>query len=169
MTAGNGAIKQIWYRHGTANSNDYETYVRTYSGTWSNWVKLLNDKETGSYTMAEGQYTTASWATGTNTCTWTAPKTGLYIVWVYYINADDNACRVYKQFHAKGTATRLVSDILLYQEGADSTSESPWNKIAGGTFSTLVQAQAGQTIIPYVHTPVANLKWNVKIVGMFIK
>ena len=169
MTAGNGAIKQIWYRHGTANSNDYETYVRTLAGTWSNWVKLLNDKETGSYTTAEGQYTTASWATGTNTCTWTAPKTGLYIVWAYYINADDNAYRIYKQFQVKGTATRLVSDMLLYQAGPDSTSESSWDKIAGGTFSTLVYAQAGQTIIPYVHTPVAGLKWNVKIVGMFIK
>lgn len=31
-------VKQIWYRHGTANNNDYETYVRTYtSETWSDW------------------------------------------------------------------------------------------------------------------------------------
>lgn len=91
--------------------------------------EILNDL--GDYTTAEGQYTTATWATG--------------------------------------TATRLVSDMLLYQAGPDSTSESSWDKIAGGTFSTLVYAQAGQTIIPYVHTPVAGLKWNVKIVGMFIK
>ena len=34
-------VKQIWYRHGTPNSNDYETYVRTFSSnTWSNWNKL---------------------------------------------------------------------------------------------------------------------------------
>ena len=33
-------VKQIWYRHGTPNSNDYETYVRTFSGnTWSNWSR----------------------------------------------------------------------------------------------------------------------------------
>lgn len=129
--------------------------------------EILNDL--GDYTTAEGQYTTASWSEGTNKCVWTAPKKGLYIVWVYYVNADDNAYRVYKQLQVKGTATRLVSDMLLYQAGSDSTSESSWNKIASGTFSTLVYAQAGQTIIPYIHTPVAGLKWNVKIVGMFIK
>ncbi len=34
-------IKQLWYRHGTANSNDYQTFVRTYtSGTWSSWRRF---------------------------------------------------------------------------------------------------------------------------------
>lgn len=33
-----GMVKQVWYRHGTANVNDYETYVRTFtSNTWSSW------------------------------------------------------------------------------------------------------------------------------------
>lgn len=39
FVASNGAVKQIWYRHGTANTNDYETYVRTYSNDWSNWKR----------------------------------------------------------------------------------------------------------------------------------
>lgn len=35
---GDKVVKQIWYRHGTPNSTDYETYVRILSsGTWSNW------------------------------------------------------------------------------------------------------------------------------------
>ena len=41
-------IKQIWYRYGTANVNDFEIYVRTYHGleeTWSNWVKILSQKD----------------------------------------------------------------------------------------------------------------------------
>lgn len=132
--------------------------------------EILN--ELGDYTTAEGQYTTATWATGTNTCTWTAPKTGLYIVWAYFIASNDDAMKVYKQFQLKGTATRLLSDMLLYQAGAGSPTtdtSGTWNKIGGGTFSTLVQAQAGQTIIPYIHTGADGLKWNVKIVGMFIK
>lgn len=34
-------VKQIWYRHGTPNSNDYETYVRTFSSNiWSNWKMI---------------------------------------------------------------------------------------------------------------------------------
>lgn len=35
---GYNIVKQIWYRHGTPNSNDYETYVRTFSSNiWSSW------------------------------------------------------------------------------------------------------------------------------------
>lgn len=45
--ADNGVIKQIWFRHGTANANDYETYVRTRDGNaWSDWKKYIVDKGT---------------------------------------------------------------------------------------------------------------------------
>ena len=39
MIGGSGLCKQIWYRHGTADTNDYETYVRTSTdgSTWSSW------------------------------------------------------------------------------------------------------------------------------------
>lgn len=36
-------VKQIWYRAGTINNNDYMTYVRTMNtenGTWSDWQQL---------------------------------------------------------------------------------------------------------------------------------
>lgn len=40
-------VKQIWYRAGTANSNDYNIYVRTYTsaGVWSNWKRLVAEDE----------------------------------------------------------------------------------------------------------------------------
>lgn len=40
-------IKQIFYRLGTANSNDFETYVRTYTSEWSSWKKYKIDEDTG--------------------------------------------------------------------------------------------------------------------------
>lgn len=44
------AIKHIWYRHGTANSNDWETYIRTKTGSssgWSTWNKIIMSKGNG--------------------------------------------------------------------------------------------------------------------------
>ena len=39
---GDIVVKQIWYRHGTPNSTDWDTYVRTYSGGWSDWKKYVD-------------------------------------------------------------------------------------------------------------------------------
>ena len=43
-------VKQIWLRHGTNNTNDHNTYIRSCSnissGTWSNWHRLST---TGSF------------------------------------------------------------------------------------------------------------------------
>lgn len=40
--------KQIWYRAGTSNSNDYQTYVRTLmNGVWSNWKQYQMVEDTG--------------------------------------------------------------------------------------------------------------------------
>ena len=45
--ADNNVIKQLWFRHGTANANDNETYVRTLTGgTWSNWKLYVVDRGT---------------------------------------------------------------------------------------------------------------------------
>ena len=48
MTAGSGSIKQFWFREGSANSNDFEIYVRTLAGTWSNWRQIIVEVEKGS-------------------------------------------------------------------------------------------------------------------------
>ena len=39
------AVKQIFSRHGTRNTNDHETYLRTrISGTWSDWTEIITGK-----------------------------------------------------------------------------------------------------------------------------
>ena len=42
-------VKQLFFRHGTANTNDYQTYVRTKIGTdWSDWTRLITVKDVAS-------------------------------------------------------------------------------------------------------------------------
>lgn len=41
-------VKQVWYRQGKLNEADHEIYVRSYSSSgtgWSNWVRLLTEKD----------------------------------------------------------------------------------------------------------------------------
>ena len=45
MAGVGGATKQIWFRHGTPGVNDFQTFVRTYSGTWGGWKRLLTSEE----------------------------------------------------------------------------------------------------------------------------
>ncbi len=47
MNGENLYVKQVFYRLGTANSNDFETYVRTYTTEWSSWKKYKIDEDTG--------------------------------------------------------------------------------------------------------------------------
>lgn len=141
----------------------------------NNLKKIENELEkldpTTPYTQATGTYTTAEWAAGTNTCVWTAPRTGLYIIWARFDVNVDSAAKVYKQLQLKGTATRIDGDLLFYQFGATSSSSTDTNKQAIQIFtgSKLIYAQQGQTIIPYVHTPEAGIEWAVKLTGLFLK
>lgn len=53
-------VKQVFYRQGTNNTNDFEVYVRSFSTTWSDWVRLATTKDLGtkhtiSYTNTSGQ------------------------------------------------------------------------------------------------------------------
>lgn len=56
-------IKQIWYRHGTVNSNDFEIFVRTKSGSngWSNWQRLTVEND---LYYKSGDSTTLTWTGG---------------------------------------------------------------------------------------------------------
>lgn len=46
ITLDDETVKQIWYRNGTLNSNDFQTYVRTCgAGEWSNWRRLCTVEE----------------------------------------------------------------------------------------------------------------------------
>lgn len=41
-----GVVKQMWLRCGTADANDWETYVRTYcGGTWSAWRRFATTED----------------------------------------------------------------------------------------------------------------------------
>ena len=81
-------VKQIWFRHGTINSNDTETWIRTYAPTntetntygWSNWQqipKYTNKNATNGY--AKIGNTLFQWGTfkatveGTSTITFPTP------------------------------------------------------------------------------------------------
>lgn len=46
VLVGTNFVKQLWFRHGTANSNDYETYVRTkVNENWSDWKRYIIDND----------------------------------------------------------------------------------------------------------------------------
>lgn len=143
--------------------------------TKASFNKIENELEkldpTTPYTQATGTYTTAEWAPGTNNCVWTAPRTGLYIIWATFDINSDSASKVYKQFQFKGTATRIDGDLLFYQFGTSSSSaeESINKSILVFTTSKLIYAEEGQTIIPYIHTPEAGIEWTVKLTGLFLK
>lgn len=62
MTDGGNTVKQIWFRQGTANSNDFDTFTRIKLSTgWGNWVKFATAKElnrTNAVQSANTAYTT---------------------------------------------------------------------------------------------------------------
>ena len=122
----------------------------------------------GAYTKASGKYTTAAWGTGSNSCIWT--ETGIYIIWASFSTTDDGS-KTYKQLHLRGTSTKLLSDnVLLYQQGESYTSSANLNKsIVMYKGCIPIYAEKGQTVTPYVHSPVAGNVWNVTILGMRIK
>ena len=74
-----GAIKQIWFRHGTANTNDFETYVRTLAGSWSNWFKFNTNKNTTGSGTIDNTYVSSSennhWERNGNTVSYTFTMT----------------------------------------------------------------------------------------------
>ena len=57
----NNTAKQLWFRHGTENINDYQSYVRTLTGgTWSDWKQYTVDREIGRLVKAT-QRTQLKW------------------------------------------------------------------------------------------------------------
>lgn len=116
------------------------------------------------YTTASGVYTTKAWGEGTNTCTWTAPSDGIYIVWMQYQLQDSSSANrtTYRQLQMIGTAQRLLANMLYYDAVA---TENPF---VARTISQPVRALQGQTIIPYIHTNVADIKYDVKVIAVKI-
>lgn len=68
MTMGyEGMIKQLFFRVGTLNENDYEIYTRTFSNsTWGNWSKIQKDTGTNALSLTISTSQTAYDATASN-------------------------------------------------------------------------------------------------------
>lgn len=150
------------------NMNEIKTSVNDLYDTVSTNTTDINNLETianslGSYTTATGTYTTASWSAGTNTCTWTAPKTGVYLMFAKFMANTYSDAQPYKQLQIQGTATRLAGDLFFFQEAAQSSY------VEGLMGCLPVYATQGQTIIPYIHTDIAGKKWNITLTGVLLK
>jgi len=59
----NNVIKQIWSRHGTPNTNDFETYIRLKSGNWDwgKWQRFIVENDLY-YKVGDSQ--TINWTGG---------------------------------------------------------------------------------------------------------
>lgn len=129
----------------------------------TNTQKLSN---IGTVTSATGVYTTASWATGTNTCTWTAPDAGVYIVSaLFYLQDPTTENRnSYKQLQITGSANRLTPSVLYFD--ATETVDSPME--ARQVMHIVRATAAGQTVTPYVHTGAAGIAYDCVITAIRI-
>lgn len=73
IQAGTKTIKQIWHRHGTNDSSDYEIFVRTCAdgASWSKWNRI----ETLLQTIRTADSTCMKYSDGTLICSGTISKT----------------------------------------------------------------------------------------------
>lgn len=79
MRTNDNIVKQIWYRYGTADTNDYQIYVRTkFSEGWSTWRRL----QASDIVLYENN----SGSTGTITLSDTAEN--YYYLEIFYKNND---------------------------------------------------------------------------------
>lgn len=129
--------------------------------------KALNDKINviGARTTATGQYTTAVWATGTNTCTWNAPAVGTYIIWCCFAaHSDDQKIKkAYKQYRIATTGS-LWKPYGMYAVGGDGGEVMGYTVVLP-VFITAV----GQKVTPYIHCDTAGLVFDVDILALRIK
>lgn len=119
----------------------------------------------GSVSTASGTYTTASWATGTNTCTWAAPADGTYIIWENFSYISGKVLKyVAFRFNTASGANQILNtkDLMFQNTTVEGIS-------LGTTISAPFICSAGATITPYIHTDIAGTVFNVKIAAMRIK
>ena len=145
-------------------------YIYSSNTTWSGQNSRLNSIEStlnklGTCTKATGNYTTAVWAYGTTTCTWTAPYVGMYLAFISYNLVDPRSDyrKTYKQLTARGTTTRYADDYPLYYDTNDS-NDYQWSQFVGRSIVFPIEAtEVNQTFTPYVHTSLAGIEYKVVI------
>lgn len=141
-------VKQIWYRTGTVNENDFETYVRTYNGSWSNWDRYLLDSETKPEIIWQGGYFMNAKQVITLPKKLSEYRNGIYLVWSGYDSGQGQHYNVKYTFVSKyhvslgleGVA-ELFSDvggtyafkyIYVYDDKITGKDENQQQKTKGG-------------------------------------
>lgn len=124
-------------------------------------VGTIKNNASKLYQVVTGQYTTATWARGTNTAIFTAPEDGLYIAWMRFELADQTLENkaMYKQLQFTTNGTALMSLNQYYDNPLNST----WGEWVARTISMPLILKAGNTITPYVHTGRAGVVFNIQI------
>lgn len=130
----NSVAKQVWYRHGTANTNDWETYIRTKTSSnagWSTWVKLVVPSDTwkGSsgggllqtISVSLGSRTYAASASATLTQTFTLP-TGYSSIGIIGVNCASTAAVLTRYAVAADTVTLVIRNISTSTITANPTA-----------------------------------------------
>lgn len=112
LKSDNNFIKQIWYRHGTANTDDFETYVRTRvdATNWSSWKRFATASVTG-----EIEFTTNN--TG---ITWKEPGYG-------------DKFRIVPDFNGTGSGNKLKVQSTTGGQGTDPSTFTDLLKISADT------------------------------------
>ena len=123
-----------------------------------------------SYSTVNGQYTTASWTNGPNTCLWTAPEDGIYIVWGRFSlnNTSLENRNIYKQLQLiPNGGTSLIGNNCYYYDVNGASLNNP-SLFAIQTVSAPYRMTKNGTIRPYVHTGTADVVFDVMIVAVKI-
>lgn len=120
--------------------------------------------------LVRGTYTTARWANGTETATWTAPADGVYLIFMYIsLNSNNQTVthrNVYRQLQFQGTATIPLNALFYDYNVEGSGNETPW---MGRTIITPVVATQGQQVWPYIHTDVADMVYDYSMYSVRLK
>lgn len=125
-------------------------------------IDELNSKSISkAFQAVTGQYTTAVWARGTNTATWTASEDGLYIAWMRFELHDPTTKNknIYKQLQFTTNGTALMNVNQYY----DSPSDTTFGNYVVRTICMPFILKAGNTITPYVHTGKAGIVFDIQI------
>lgn len=108
-----GRVKQVLLRHGTANNNDYMSYVRTYFGSstgWSDWVRIITERD-----IMIGAVNSASGKAGLVPAP-TTDEQGLYLrgdgIWA-------NPCENIPAENVTGTLNETVIPSTVYTSSND--------------------------------------------------
>lgn len=153
LSGSSDEVKQIWLRQGTANSNDWMTYIRLYytSGGWSTWRRFL--------TTDEGVLKSGDTMTGTLQVPWLKIKnTNEYPVVSFYPSSVTDSCggmgmdastrKVrFTEYPTSmdGASTRYYEAYYLPAPSSSLTASKSYNILTSKSAVTIAQGGTGAT------------------------